>query len=141
MNVFTYGTLCFPEVMKIVSGSDFAFSPAVLPGYERRLLTGKLYPGVVERAGCSVSGCVWHDVSEEALARLDYFEDEVYERQTVEVMLGGGGKIDAVSYVIPPEAAQLLDANTWSEEDFRKLHLSGYLMRSELYMSKVSSEF
>lgn len=45
-NIFTYGTLMFPEVMFTVCKSKYESEKATLQGYARRQVKGRIYPGV-----------------------------------------------------------------------------------------------
>ena len=51
LTVFAYGTLIFPEVVEIVVGRRPPKWDALLPGYRRARLDGRVYPGIVEEPG------------------------------------------------------------------------------------------
>jgi gamma-glutamylcyclotransferase (GGCT)/AIG2-like uncharacterized protein YtfP len=46
-HLFTYGTLMFPEVWRVVVAKNFETTPAQLPGYEIFRVAGALYPGII----------------------------------------------------------------------------------------------
>ena len=46
MNLFAYGTLMVPEVLRAVTGREFTWREAVLRGYVRLTVRGQSYPGV-----------------------------------------------------------------------------------------------
>lgn len=58
------------------------------------------YPGIVEKSGETVKGEVYL-VSENTLQRIDDYEDEgiLYRRQEVDVILEGGERLRALTYV------------------------------------------
>lgn len=86
------------RVLQEVMGRVPAWTPAVLPGYRRRALSGRCYPGVCAARGASVAGRVLHAVSAAELARLDRFEGDEYVALVVPgVRLGAAGGGDAVA--------------------------------------------
>jgi gamma-glutamylcyclotransferase (GGCT)/AIG2-like uncharacterized protein YtfP len=47
LHLFTYGTLMFPEVWRVVVGKDFESTPAQLPGYQIFRVRDAVYPGII----------------------------------------------------------------------------------------------
>lgn len=47
LHLFTYGTLMFPEVWRVVVGKEFQTLPAVAPGYQIFHVRGAVYPGII----------------------------------------------------------------------------------------------
>jgi len=138
-HVFTYGTLLFPEVMEAVAGRVFASVPATLAGFARVCVRGAVYPGAREEAGGSIAGLLHRDVDAAALARLDRFEGELYERRRVRVALGDGTSIDAEVYVVPPTFVARLEPRAWDPDRFRREHLAAYLARCRA--GRVAEEY
>lgn len=103
MNLFTYGTLMFPEVWARAAREACAFRKAVLHGYEARRLSGVEFPGLIEAPETSTHGLVYLDVSPEAMVRLDAYEDDFYDRIPVVVELESGDTLEAHAYLISPE--------------------------------------
>ena len=124
-HVFAYGTLLVAEVMEAVAGARFASVPARLDGYERVRERGAVAPGA-RAAAASIDGVLWLDVHDDALARLDGFEGELYERRVVRVATADGPR-EAQVYVVPPSHAHLLEDALWDFERFRVEHLARYL--------------
>lgn len=116
-----------PEVMEIVAGRLFARSPARLRGYRRRLLRGAVYPAVVPAAGETTAGVLWEGLDRAALARIDRFEGELYERPRLRVETASGEERAAFVYVLRPEQRALATDAAWDESDFRARHLDDYL--------------
>ena len=125
-HVFTYGTLLLAEVMEAVAGARHASVPARLDGFERVCVRGAVYPGARAAASAAIDGVLWLDVGDDALARLDRFEGEMYERRAVRVATADGAR-SAQAYVVPPAYAHLLDDAPWDVERFRREHLARYL--------------
>jgi hypothetical protein len=47
-NIFTYGSLMYPEVMyNLVKGQNYKTEPVLLRNYSRRHVKGKTYPGIM----------------------------------------------------------------------------------------------
>ena len=118
----------FAEVMEIVAGCRPESRVAVLMGFRRGRLRGRLYPGLVRDAAAQTHGVLWEGLESTELARIDRFEGALYERQRCEVVLGSGERRAAFVYVLgpSPQRAQLLELD-WDEAEFRARHLTGYL--------------
>ena len=88
MDLFVYGTLMQPAVVRELTGHTFASRPARLPDY-RCILEPGHYPYILPEAGCSVAGLLLLAVDPIALAQLDSYEDEgtLYFRRTVSVVV------------------------------------------------------
>ena len=138
-HVFTYGTLLFPEVMEAVAGRVFASVPATLAGFARVCVRGAVYPGAREQAGASIAGLLYRDLDAAALARLDRFEGELYERRRVRVARGGGASLDAEAYVVPARLIARLEPCAWDPKRFRREHLAAYLARCRA--GRVAEEY
>jgi hypothetical protein len=55
INIFTYGTLMFPEVMyTLISNQQLLSCRAVLRDFTRRQVKGQTYPGIIPSKGNSV---------------------------------------------------------------------------------------
>ena len=64
-NIFTYGTLMYPEVMyRLVQKKDYKSGPALLKGYNRLQVKGATYPGLVKDANKEVRGVLYENVEE-----------------------------------------------------------------------------
>ncbi len=120
MNLFAYGTLMDPEIMRRVSGFESRSLRAVLFGYVRKALRGEVYPAITPRRGASVEGILYFDLPPEAVERLDRFEGALYKRTEVVAVLEGGKpeEVDALAYVIVPEHLDRLSERGWSFEKF-----------------------
>lgn len=115
---FTYGTLMCVDIMSAVSGRAVSGEPATLAGFARRAVRGEDYPGIRPATDALVTGVLYRNLDATALARLDAFEGEQYQRQTVEVALADGSRVAADTYVIKAEHAALLSAEDWDFDAF-----------------------
>ena len=136
-HVFTYGSLVIPAVMEAVTGRSFPNEEATLRGFERFLITQQVYPGIVPAEGMHVAGRLYFDVDEPSLARLDYFESEVYNRLTVDVELASGESTSAFAYVVSAQYRHLLSEEAWDEATFAELHLPSFLARARGWMREL----
>ena len=118
MNLFAYGTLMCAEIMQQVAGCLPAQKQASLAGYQRCRLQGEEYPAIVARPDAMVPGTVYVDLPAAAWPRLDRFEGEMYDRQSVLVQDAVGTSLAVQAYVIRPQYAHLLLPAEWSYAEF-----------------------
>jgi gamma-glutamylcyclotransferase (GGCT)/AIG2-like uncharacterized protein YtfP len=135
VNLFTYGSLVFPEVMEAVTGRRFESRPALLRGYRRRMLRGRVYPGIRPAAADATAGRVYLSIDGAALASLDAFEGDEYERRRVEIGLDDGSLL-AEAYVIRSSASDLLTDAAWDAGRFASSHLRRYVERCRRFRAE-----
>jgi hypothetical protein len=59
-NLFTYGSLMFPEVIyKLTTRQDYPQAKGTLQNYTRRRVKARVYPGITPLYGSAVSGVVY----------------------------------------------------------------------------------
>lgn len=129
--VFTYGTLQIPEVMRAVTGKNFAGQKARLENFSRHKLNGRSYPGIRPQSGAFTEGLLYTGVDAASLAQLDRFEDDFYRRQTLIVRSMDGVARAAEVYTVSEECLGLLLPESWDLEEFRKQSLAQFLRTSE----------
>jgi gamma-glutamylcyclotransferase (GGCT)/AIG2-like uncharacterized protein YtfP len=62
-NLFTYGSLMFKEVIyALTTIKDYRSSKAVLRGFSRYHVQGKVYPGITPEVDGEIEGVVYYDV-------------------------------------------------------------------------------
>jgi gamma-glutamylcyclotransferase (GGCT)/AIG2-like uncharacterized protein YtfP len=115
-NIFTYGSLMFPEVWNRVVVGRYRSAPAGVTGHARFAITGESYPGMVPAAGETVRGVVYFDVTPQDIAALDVFEGSDYRRDTLYAKLDSGETVTADSYIYL-RATRLADGR-WDPEAF-----------------------
>ncbi|MGD8590077.1 MAG: gamma-glutamylcyclotransferase [Chromatiales bacterium] len=119
-NLFAYGTLMVRQIMHSVSGMDLSGTTALLPGYRRRLLRGEVYPAILPDDLDRVEGILYTRLGRTAWQRLDSFEGEMYQRETVVVELAGGRRTQAQTYVLKPQYHALMTRDAWTLEWFQR---------------------
>ena len=128
MNIFTYGSLMFPEVWTRVTGLTRPGLPARLTGHAARRIQGAAYPALVPCPGALTEGILYEDVPPSAVALLDAFEGDFYERLLLEITQGSDGTAAwAGTYVAShPEAPGILP-EPWNAAEFARDHLQTFL--------------
>ncbi len=114
VNLFIYGSLRDPWILKSVSGLGFtlnvvqadnetlAAEPAFLPGY-RKVTPDNVYFYAVANPTSRIEGIVIFDVPASALAEIDRYEGRRYYRETVRVNTARGA-VEAQAYLASHES-------------------------------------
>jgi gamma-glutamylcyclotransferase (GGCT)/AIG2-like uncharacterized protein YtfP len=118
MHVFTYGTLMFREVWKAVVGREFTSVGGVATGFANYRVRDAVFPGMLASEFDRTHGVVYLDVDHSSVARLDLFEDDFYERQTIWVECDDGHRRAADAYVVPPANQSVLTVERWDANQF-----------------------
>jgi gamma-glutamylcyclotransferase (GGCT)/AIG2-like uncharacterized protein YtfP len=127
MNIFTYGSLMFPSVMKAVTGREFPARKANVKNYVRLKVKGESYPGLTPLKGAVTEGVLYLDVDAFSVKRLDDFEGESYERWEVAADTLDGESLIAHAYVIKAQYRDRLSSELWDPEHFEKADLRGFM--------------
>ena len=117
MNVFTYGSLMFPQVWQRVVRGIYRAAKGTLADCCRYAIDRETYPGMVRETGASVTGVVYFDVDTADLTALDAFEGPDYLREAVGVALESGDIVPAETYFYLPRV-RLLEM-PWEPEAFQ----------------------
>jgi gamma-glutamylcyclotransferase (GGCT)/AIG2-like uncharacterized protein YtfP len=117
-NLFAYGTLMCPDIMREVAACLPHSSPGVLHGYCRRGFKGEPYPGLAPDSTGRVQGVLYRRVPASAWARLDRFEGPMYVRQTVCIELADGASLSADTYLVRTRFLSRLAGDDWSYAEF-----------------------
>jgi gamma-glutamylcyclotransferase (GGCT)/AIG2-like uncharacterized protein YtfP len=129
MNLFTYGTLMFPEIWRRVVGCDFFAAPATLAGYAVYRVTNGVYPVMVAAdPEAQVRGLIYFDVDAASVVLLDEYESDLYERVPV-VMTVENRRIECEAYVLPESRRSYASDEPWNAERFKREALADYLRR------------
>jgi gamma-glutamylcyclotransferase (GGCT)/AIG2-like uncharacterized protein YtfP len=112
--LFAYGLLEIPSLMQELLGRNFPSEEAVLHGYDRFLLEGKDYPGIIQKEGRITEGTLYSGLDGTSIEKLDAFEDDVYERREVFVQTSRGLEHRAWAYVIPGQSRSVLSTKRWN---------------------------
>jgi gamma-glutamylcyclotransferase (GGCT)/AIG2-like uncharacterized protein YtfP len=98
-NIFTYGSLMFPEVWECVAAGRYRNAPAIVADHARFEVAGETYPGMVHAAGERVAGVVYFDVTAQDMAALDAFEGSDYRREMLHACLASGETVVVEAYI------------------------------------------
>ncbi len=85
-------------------------------------MSGEVYPAIIAQPGGAVDGVIYFDVSSAAMARLDRFEGDLYQRAEVAVISDAGECMTTQTYVITADSIHKLSDDAWSYEDFMANH-------------------
>lgn len=120
---FVYGTLLYPENLRVLLGRVPPIVPAEVSGFARFSIADEQYPGVI-RAGpeSSVRGALLTGLSADEMDLLDAFEGDEYERVVVEATPVAGGD-PAKTGVYLFKRTEALTQAPWDPEAFRGAHL------------------
>jgi gamma-glutamylcyclotransferase (GGCT)/AIG2-like uncharacterized protein YtfP len=118
MHVFTYGTLMFREVWQAVVGREFKSVGGVASGFANFRVRDAVFPGIFASELDRTHGLVYLDVDRGSIARLDLFEDDFYERQTIWVDCDDDQRRAADAYVVPPAKGGVLTDEQWEAGPF-----------------------
>lgn len=129
MRLFCYGTLQYPEIMEQVSGTHSAGLPVVLQNYACYTIRGEVFPGIVPEEGAHTRGVVYNGLGNAQLERLDAFESDFYVRRRVVVSGEDERPLQAWTYVVSPDARDVLTDEHWDRGVFEMLHLKAFLRR------------
>jgi len=75
-------------------------------------------PGHHPQKNGAVTGLIYLDLPPESWPRLDAFEDKIYYRCPVKVILADGSTLAAETYVLRPEYLDHLGEKEWSYAEF-----------------------
>jgi gamma-glutamylcyclotransferase (GGCT)/AIG2-like uncharacterized protein YtfP len=128
MNLFTYGSLMYPEVWTRVMGRAHASRRATIAGYSRRRVPGQVYPALVVDPGSTVTGVLYAGLTEAEIDRLDRFEGEDYPRVSVQALTEDGAAASTFVYIYahPERASQDLWDPSWFEREGLQRFLDSY---------------
>jgi gamma-glutamylcyclotransferase (GGCT)/AIG2-like uncharacterized protein YtfP len=124
--------------MQLVSSESLEHCNGRLANYQRFLVDSEVFPAIVYAPGEFVTGRVYFNIDTEILRRIDYFEADCYQRQSVAVRLDSGAELQAFVYVLHPDKLSLQSKEEWNEQFFIDNYLEGYLKNAKKWMD---SEF
>ncbi|XP_022976254.1 AIG2-like protein D [Cucurbita maxima] len=125
--VFVYGTLMADEVLRILLKRDSQSSAAVLNGYQRLSIKGRVYPAIIPVNSKKVSGKILSGITASEMDILDAYEDVEYKRSTVEVsLMDSFEKLVVYAYVWCNEKDPDLYGH-WDFEEWKREHLDAYV--------------
>ena len=125
-NLFAYGTLMVPELIRSIIDRDLKSGRGRLNDFERRSVRNEIYPAVKPSLSNDVFGVIYYDLSLTEMNILDQYEGNMYERQTVSVCTGRNSIERCQVYACKPVYYYLLEEKAWDPSiltglDLRKL--------------------
>ena len=129
-NLFAYGTLCVPIVIKKVIGRVPSGMKATIKGYDCFQVNGRLFPGVrVSSPESETSGILYQGLTPEEFTLLDRYEDDFYERVSVHAYYEDAplGYSSAQVYIVPEEQWHVLSDRAWDLEQFCAQGIESFL--------------
>lgn len=129
MKLFVYGSLMFPDVLHALLHRAPETSAATLAGYRRGRLHGKSYPGITPASDHMVQGALVTGLNDRELCILDAFEDDLYDRITVQARALDGSGHKAFAYCVASRYRRQVAPEDWDVNVFRDEHLTRFLAR------------
>ena len=127
--------------MQAVTGRDFASFEAIAPDFACFMISHRIYPGITPKHGDLTAGRVYLSVDSGSFQLLDLFEDKVYSREIINViMCSGGSSMAAHTYMIPPEHQDILSDEPWNRQRFIETHLCSYLESCRNFHQRISGQ-
>lgn len=127
-SLFTYGSLMFPQVWRQLVPQERPSYPAYLPNFSRRLIFLDTYPVLIRENQNGLLGTVYSELSDQDIARLDYFEGEIYQRISVDVQTENG-MTSCQTYIPKPQYNPLAMQEQWRGDIFRVVQMPIFLQR------------
>jgi gamma-glutamylcyclotransferase (GGCT)/AIG2-like uncharacterized protein YtfP len=127
-DLFAYGTLQFPEVLRVLLGRTPDSSATALAGWRAAALARRTYPGLVP-AGATVPGMLLTGLTADELSILDEYESGPYELRKLTL---SDGRL-AWSYLWTDASSVL--ASDWSADDFAAEHLAGFVAQCRRWLA------
>ncbi len=127
MNIFTYGSLMFPDVWRRVTGLMEPGGAATLADHAARRIRGQSYPALVQEPGTVVDGVIYRGVTPEAVAALDAFEGSFYRRIAVDVHTADGPTEPAWVYLASEAGDPDILPEAWEAGRFARESLTDFL--------------
>jgi len=140
-NVFVYGSLMADEVVSVLLERVPSSVHAVLPGYQRHSIKGRVYPAIVPAEEKKVTGKVLFDLMDNELEILDEFEDVEYKRVLGEVLVLDNETQQIGSNQLKAHAYVWADANDkdlygeWDFEEWKNTHMNDFIDMSKSFIS------
>jgi len=124
-NIFVYGTLLFPEILKSLTGKSFKTSPAVLPGYKIHKVKDNNYPAIIQYNDSITTGLIIENMDDLSFRIISFYEGDEYTKRKLNVV-ANNESVGALAFVWVKET-DLLAEKEWDLSDFKQKHLGYYL--------------
>ncbi|KAI3698455.1 hypothetical protein L2E82_42011 [Cichorium intybus] len=136
-SVFVYGSLLADDVVQVLLNRIPQTSPAILNGYYRFSIKGRVYPAIIPVENKKVTGRVLFGLSATELDILDTYEDEEYDKRAVDVsLLNTSEIIQAYVYVWANSSDPDLYGE-WDFEEWKESKLEDYLKMTKSFVEEL----
>ena len=127
LNVFTYGSLMYPQVWSRVVSGAYRSSVATIHGFRRLCIRDETYPVlVVAKDASPIFGRIYYDVSAQDVCSLDAFETTAYARVTVAVTEHADPRSLSAQAYLGLHTCELTEID-WDPESFEQFGLEPFL--------------
>lgn len=113
--LFVYGTLQYPHLLQHLLGRIPPHQPAILHHFARYTIRNADYPGIIPFPGARTDGILLTGIQPAEWERLDQYEDDLYERRTVTLLLPDETRTTAFTYIIPEHNRHALTNLPWQK--------------------------
>lgn len=124
-----------PELLQVVSRQpidSLILEPASVSNHARRWVLDDLYPVLVPEQGTDTLGLIIRGLSEEAMARIVFFEGEEFMLQPI-VVRTQNGVSEQVQY-FDDNQRKLISESEWVLSDWQRTTKAETMKRVERYM-------
>ncbi|KAF5747060.1 AIG2-like protein [Tripterygium wilfordii] len=136
-NVFVYGSLMADDVVRVLLKRVPHSSLAILHGYHRFSIKGRVYPAILPVENNKVTGKVLLGITDPELYILDEFEDVEYERSTVEISLNEGTeKLQTHTYIWSNKNDPNLYGD-WDFEEWKSVHMDDFIKMTNGFVEEL----
>lgn len=124
VDLFAYGTLQFPEVLRVLLGRVPRSTPAAAAGWRVAALPGQIYPTLVPAPPMArVTGQLVTGLGPAEWRTLDAFEDRLYDLRRLTLTDG------RVAWAYVCSDSNSASPDDWEVGSFERNHLIDYLKR------------
>ncbi|XP_038885505.1 AIG2-like protein D isoform X2 [Benincasa hispida] len=137
-NVFVYGSLLADDVVRVLLKRIPQSSSAVLHGYQRFSVRGRVYPAILPVENKRITGKVLFGITNPEMDILDMFEDVEYEKNVVEVSLvDGSEKLAALTYVWSSSSDADFLYGEWNFEEWKQSHMDDFVQMTTRFVEEL----
>ncbi|WRX35071.1 Gamma-glutamylcyclotransferase [Theobroma cacao] len=152
-NVFVYGSLLADDVVRVLLNRVPLSSAALLNGFHRFSIKGRVYPAILPVQNHQVIGKVLFGITDPELHILDEFEDVEYQRSLVEVSSLNRNSVQSATACrcIMQESSDKLQAHAyvwsnandpnlyghWDFEEWEGAHKESFMKMTSEFMEEL----
>ncbi len=124
-NLFVYGTLLSPEIVRSLTGKKFLSTPAKLQHFKRYIVKSCDYPAIIPFTDSVIMGMILENVDADSLKLIEFYEGDEYTRKKV-IAIAGEKEMAVYAFLWKSET-HLLEEKDWDLEIFESNSLKNYL--------------